>query len=84
MGESDFHAIGKARKGDSQPRMIGRQMFENFGASSDDGGLQLSDGGAFQSRGISEPADHTSGSGRQARVGFDLQVEGFGFSGHGC
>jgi len=83
IGQSDFHAIGKARESDLQLRLIYRQMFESFRASGDDGGLQSSDGVVLESRGISEIADHASGCGRQARVGLDVQEEAFEFSGHG-
>jgi len=83
MGYGDFNAIGKARERDFQSRMICRQMFEGFRAGSDDGGLQSSDGLVLKSRDIGEKADYASGSGRQARVRIDLQVQASGFSGHG-
>ena len=83
MGQSDFHAIGKAREGDLQLRMICREMFESFRAGRDDGRLQSSDGIVLESRGIAEIADHASGRGRQARVGLDEQEEALEFSGHG-
>ena len=83
VGHGDFNAIGKARKGDFQLRMICRQMFEGFRAGSDDGGLQSSDGVVFKSRDIGEIPDHASGGGRQARVRIDLQVQTSEFSGHG-
>src|SRR6266851_2989893 len=84
MGQSDFNAIGKARECDSQLTMICRQMVESFRAGSDDGGLQSSDGAVLESRDIGEIADHATGRGRQTRVGIDLHLEAFEFSGHGC
>src|SRR3981081_3733488 len=83
MGQSDFHAVGKARECNFQLRMMRRQMFESFRASRDDGGLQSSDGAVLESRGIGEIAGNASGRGRQARVGIQEQAESFGFSGHG-
>ncbi len=62
--------------------MICRQVFDSFRASSDDGGLQSSDGAVPESRGIGEIADYASGRGRQTRVGFDAQADTFRFSGH--
>ena len=44
----DFDAIGVAREGDRQVRMLGREMFEGFLASRDDGGLQLRRGACFE------------------------------------
>src|SRR5260370_17476907 len=64
--------------------MIWRQMVESFRAGSDDGGLQSSDGAVLESRDIGEIADHATGRGRQTRVGIDLHLEAFEFSGHGC
>ena len=84
VGKSDFQAIGETREENFQPRMSGCEVFENFRARSDDGGLQMSDNVVLQAGGISEPTDYTSGTSRQAGVGFDLQVESFWLSGHGC
>ncbi len=58
-------------------------MFESFRAGSDDGGLQSSDGLVLKSRLVGEIADHASGSGRQAGVRIDLQVQASRFSDHG-
>ncbi len=83
MGESDFDAVGEEREGDLELRMICGQMFECLRASSDNSGLQSSDGAALESRGISEIASHGSGRSRQARVRLEEHAEGSRFSGHG-
>ena len=44
MGESNLHAVGKARESYFQMRITFRQMLKSFQAGSDDGGLQSSYG----------------------------------------
>ncbi len=69
MGQSNFHAVGKARECDFQLRMSRAHVFESFQTSSNDGGLQPSDGVALETRGVGEVANHASGGGRQAGIG---------------
>ena len=84
MGQSDLHAIGKARECDFQLRASRAQMLERFRAGSDNRGLQPGDGVVLESRGVGEIAYDASRCGRQTGVGVKKQAECFGFSGHGC
>ncbi len=83
MGESNLHAVGKAREGYFQMRMIWRQMLKSFRTGSDDGGLQSSYGAILESGDIGHIPDHAARRSRQARVGIEEQSKCFGFSGHG-
>jgi hypothetical protein len=58
-------------------------MFESLDACGDDSGLQSRDDQAVKACGIGEKTDHASGSGRQAHVGIQVQVEDLGLSCHG-
>jgi len=82
-GQSNFHAVGKAREGDLQLRMRHGQMLKSLRAGSDHRGLQASGSIVLEPGDIGEIADHTSGSGRQARVRIEEQAKNLGFSGHG-
>lgn len=84
MAKNDFHAVGKAGESDFQLGMSRAQVLENFRASSDDGGLQPSGGGALEARSVGKIAAHASGGGRKPGVGIQQQSECLGFSGHGC
>jgi len=64
MGQSDFHAVGKARESDFQLRVSGAQMLERFRARGDDGGLQSGDGVVLESRRVGEKANNASRCGR--------------------
>src|SRR5258708_7108875 len=60
MGQSNFHAVGKARECDFQLRMGRAQVFESFQTSSNDGGLQPSHGVALDTRDVGDVASHDS------------------------
>lgn len=84
MSKSHLDAVREARERNFQVRVVGRQVIEGLPASGHNGSLQLSDGVFLYSRRIGEVAGCASDGGGESRVGVDLNVERFGFSGHGC
>jgi len=69
MGQSDFHAVRKAREGDFQLRMSRAQMLERFRARGDDGGLQSGGSVVLDSCDVGKKASNASRCGRQSGVG---------------
>lgn len=84
VGKSHFDAVREAGDRDIQMGMVSRQVVEGLEASGYDGGLQLIDGGLVKASGISEVVGRASDGGGESPIRVDLNLESFGFSGHGC